>query len=105
MAVNLAVLLGPALAVELAFGEWIGAHPLGRRAIPRDATVTISAAPLYPGGDESIYRRDAVGFRGSGIDPAASASYPSAAARRTSFTCRTRRHGRQSRSDPCAGRS
>jgi len=29
IAVNLAVLAGLLLAAELAFGEWIGAHPLG----------------------------------------------------------------------------
>jgi lysophospholipase L1-like esterase len=70
IAVNLAVLLGLALAVELAFGEWIGTHPLGRLAIPRNVKITLSAAPLYSGGGEFIYRRDAMGFRGSGVDPA-----------------------------------
>jgi len=70
IAVNLAVLLGLALAAELAFGEWIGAHPLGQLAILRNVKVTISAAPLYPGGGEFIYQRDAFGFRGSGVDPA-----------------------------------
>lgn len=70
IAINLAVLLALALAGELVFGEWIAASPLGRLAVPRNVRVTISAAPLYPGGGEFLYRRDAMGFRGPGIDPA-----------------------------------
>src|SRR5215469_17755878 len=70
VAVNLAVLLGLAVAGELAFGEWITAHPLGRLTIPHNVKRTISAAPLYPGGTEFVYRRDAYGLRGSGVDPA-----------------------------------
>jgi len=70
VAVNLAVLLGLALAAELAFGKWVGAHPLGRLVIPRNVHVTLSAAPLYAGGGEFVYRRDAMGFRGPGVDPA-----------------------------------
>ena len=68
--VNLTVLVGLVLAAELIFGEWLGAHPLGQLAIARNVKVTISAAPLYPGGGEFIYERDALGFRGSGVDPA-----------------------------------
>src|SRR5260370_38617804 len=68
--VNLAVLLALALAGELVFGEWIAASPLGRLAVPRNVRVTISAASLYPGGGEFLYRRDAMGFRGPGVDPA-----------------------------------
>jgi hypothetical protein len=70
VAINLAVLLGLALAAELAFGAWVGAHPLGRLVIPRNVRVTLSAAPLYAGGGEFVYRRDAMGFRGPGVDPA-----------------------------------
>ena len=70
IAVNLTVLLGLVLAAELIFGEWLGAHPLGQLAIARNVKVTISASPLYPGGGEFIYQRDAMGFRGSGVDPA-----------------------------------
>lgn len=70
IAMNLAVLLALALAGELVFGEWIALSPLGRLAVPRNVRVTISAAPLYPGGGEFLYRRDAMGFRGPGIDPA-----------------------------------
>ncbi|HTY78184.1 MAG TPA: GDSL-type esterase/lipase family protein [Candidatus Bathyarchaeia archaeon] len=68
--INLAVLAGFLLAVEMAFGEWIGAHPLGALNIPRSIHATISAAPLYAGGKEFVYRRDAMGFRGPGVDPA-----------------------------------
>src|ERR1700687_2157611 len=70
IAVNLAVLLALALAGELVFGEWIAASPLGRFAVPRNVRVPISAASLYPGGGEFLYRRDAMGFRGPGVDPA-----------------------------------
>jgi hypothetical protein len=70
IAMNLAVLLAVALAGELVFGQWIAASPLGGLAVPRNVRVTISAASLYPGGGEFLYRRDAMGFRGPGIDPA-----------------------------------
>lgn len=70
IAVNLAVLLVLALVGELGLGQWIAANPLGRLAVPRNVKVTISAAPLYPGGREFLYRRDAMGFRGPGINPA-----------------------------------
>jgi lysophospholipase L1-like esterase len=68
--INLAVLLSLALAAELTFGQWIAASPLGRLAVPRNVNITISAASLYPGGGEFVYRRDAMGFRGPGVDPA-----------------------------------
>lgn len=68
--INLGVLLALALAAELVFGHWIGASPLGRLAVPRNVKVVVSAASLYPGGGEFLYRRDAMGFRGSRIDPA-----------------------------------
>jgi lysophospholipase L1-like esterase len=69
MAMNLVVLLVLALTAELVFGEWIGTGPLGRLAVPRHVKVVVSAAPLYPGGREFLYRRDAMGFRGPGVDP------------------------------------
>ena len=68
--INLVVLLTLIPVAELVFGQWIGASPLGRLAVPRNVNTTISAAPLYPGGGEFIYRRDAMGFRGPGVDPA-----------------------------------
>jgi lysophospholipase L1-like esterase len=70
IAVNLAVLLGLALFGELLFGDWIAASPLGHLAVPRNIDITLSAAPLYPGGGAFRYRRDAMGFRGPGMDPA-----------------------------------
>ena len=70
IAINLVLLLVLALAAELVFGQWIGASPLGRLAVPRNVEVTVSAAPLYPEGGEFVYQRDAMGFRGSGVDPA-----------------------------------
>jgi GDSL-like lipase/acylhydrolase family protein len=70
IAINLVVLLALALVGELVFGQWLGASPLGRLAVPRNVRTTVSAAPLYPGGGEFVYRRDAMGFRGAGVDPA-----------------------------------
>src|SRR6266436_2871215 len=70
IAINLGVLLVMAFTAELVFGEWIGAIALGRLAVPRNVKVVISAAPLYPGGGEFLYQRDAMGFRGAGVDPA-----------------------------------
>jgi hypothetical protein len=70
LAMNLVVLLVLALTAELVFGEWIGSSALGRLAVPRNLKVLVSAAPLYPGGGEFVYRRDALGFRGPGVDPA-----------------------------------
>ena len=70
IAMNLAVLLALALAAEASFGQWTVTSPLGRLAVPRNVKITISAVPLYPGGGEFVYRRDAMGFRGPGVDPA-----------------------------------
>ena len=67
---NVVVLLALALTAELVFGEWIGSGAPGRLAVPRNLKVVVSAAPLYPGGGEFLYRRDALGFRGPGVDPA-----------------------------------
>jgi len=69
VAINMVVLLSLALAAELVFGQWIAASPLGRLAVPRNVNIIISAGPLYAGGGEFVYRRDAIGFRGSGVDP------------------------------------
>ena len=68
--INLLVLFALALTAEALFGEWTVGNPQGRLAVPHNVKTTISAAPLYPGGREFVYRRDAVGFRGSGVDPA-----------------------------------
>ena len=70
IAINLGVLLALALTAELVFGEWIGASALGGLAVPRNVKVVVSPAPLYAGGGEFLYRRDAMGFRGPGVDPA-----------------------------------
>ena len=70
IAMNVGVLLILAIGAELAFGQWIMERPLGRLAVPRNVKKTVSAAPLYRGGTEFIYRRDAFGFRGATLDPA-----------------------------------
>jgi lysophospholipase L1-like esterase len=68
IAVNVGVLLVLALAAELIFGQWTTGRPLGRLAVPRNVKKTIAAAPLYRGGTEFVYQRDAFGFRGAGVD-------------------------------------
>src|SRR5258705_8763631 len=68
IAMNFVVLLVLALTAELVFGEWIANSALGRLAVPRNVKVVVSAASLYPGGGEFLYRRDAMGFRGPGVD-------------------------------------
>jgi lysophospholipase L1-like esterase len=70
VAMNIVVVLALALTTELVFGEWIGSSAPGRLAVPRNLKVVVSAAPLYPGGGDFLYRRDALGFRGPGVDPA-----------------------------------
>ena len=70
IAVNVGVLLMLALVGELIFGQWITGRPLGRLAVPRNVKKTRDTAPLYRGGSEFIYQRDAFGFRGAGVDPA-----------------------------------
>ena len=69
IAANVGVLLILALAAELIFGQWIAGRPLGRLAVPRNVKKTIAPAPLYRGGTEFVYQRDAFGFRGAGVDP------------------------------------
>src|SRR5262249_9728077 len=70
IATNVGVFLILAIGAELAFGQWIMERPLGRLAVPRNVKKTISAAPLYRGGTEFIYRRDAFGFPRATLDPA-----------------------------------
>jgi hypothetical protein len=68
IAANLALLLVLLVAAELGFGTWLSTDPLDRLGLPRDFATTISAAPLYPGGEAFAYRRDHWGFRGD-VDP------------------------------------
>ncbi len=70
-AVNVALLLAGLLAVELLFGGWLGHDPLDRLNLQRSSAIRIDATGLYPGGAPFTYRRDAWGFRGGGVDPAA----------------------------------
>jgi|AGTN01.1.fsa_nt_gi hypothetical protein len=69
LAVGFGLLVLAAVAAELAFGTWFRADPLAGLDLRRDSAVTVSAAPLYPGGAEFVYRRDHWGFRGPGIAP------------------------------------
>lgn len=66
----LAVLLVLAVIVELAFGTWFSKDPLDQSDLGRNSAMAVSAAALYPGGRDFIYRRDGWGFRGTGLDPA-----------------------------------
>lgn len=69
-AVNLALLVVLAIAAELAFGTWFSKEPLDQLGLVRNSTATVTAGPLYPGGGDVLYRRDAWGFRGAVADPA-----------------------------------
>lgn len=68
--VNLALLLGMAAVAELVFGTWFSKDPLDQLGLPRGTRTQVSAAPLYPGGGEFVYRRDRFGLRGPDRDPA-----------------------------------
>ena len=68
IAVNLLLLLFGVAVAELTFGTWFSDDPLDELGIPRDFSTTVSAASLYPGGGEFVYRRDHWGFRGD-VDP------------------------------------
>ncbi|HLO76667.1 MAG TPA: SGNH/GDSL hydrolase family protein [Magnetospirillum sp.] len=69
-AVNLGLLLAMVVIAELVFGTWFSKEPLDQLGLVRDMSTTISAGPLYPGGQDFTYRRDHWGFRGAGVDPA-----------------------------------
>lgn len=69
-AVSLALLLVLAVTAELTFGTWFTKDPLDRQGLLRNSTATVAAGTLYPGGYDFIYRRDAWGFRGAGLDTA-----------------------------------
>lgn len=69
-AINLGLLLVLALAAELLFGTWFSKEPLDQLGLVRNLDATIQAGPLYPGGQDFVYRRDRWGFRGAGIEPA-----------------------------------
>jgi len=71
LAVNLGLLALVALAGELMFGPWLSSDPLDKVSVPRDVKVGVTAAGLYPGGTEFLYRRDHWGLRGSGTPPQA----------------------------------
>ena len=71
LAVNLGLLALLALAGELIFGPWLSSDPLDQVSVPRDVAVRVTAAGLYPGGGEFVYRRDHWGLRDSGAPPEA----------------------------------
>lgn len=69
-AINLALLLVLAAAVELRFGGWRSRDPLDELSLPRDLRMVVDASGLYPGGAAFPYVRDHWGLRGGGTDPA-----------------------------------
>ncbi len=71
VAINVGLLLIGLLAVELTFGGWFSRDPIDHLNIARSSAIQVDATGLYPGGAPFTYRRDAWGFRGRGIDPAA----------------------------------
>ncbi len=68
--VNLLVLFGAAVVLELAFGTWFSTDPLEILNIQRNQTIHVDAAPLYAGGHKFTYERNRWGFRGNAIEPA-----------------------------------
>ena len=69
-AINLSLLLIGLVAVELIFGGWFSRDPIDHLNIPRSSAIQVDPSGLYPGGAPFTYRRDAWGFRGTGVDPA-----------------------------------
>ncbi|HZT86994.1 MAG TPA: SGNH/GDSL hydrolase family protein [Stellaceae bacterium] len=69
LAINLLVLLGLLIPVELAFGDWLSGRTISMLNV-RPNTLDVQQSPLYPPGTTITYRRDAYGFRGGTGDPA-----------------------------------
>jgi len=71
VAVNVLVLLGAAILLELFFGLWFSKDPLDALDIQRNVSVRVDPSPLYPGGRPFEFAKNRWGFRGGDIDPAA----------------------------------
>ncbi|MBR9970904.1 SGNH/GDSL hydrolase family protein [Magnetospirillum sulfuroxidans] len=69
VSINFGLLLVFLAAAEFLFGTWFSTDPLDQLGLPRGTSTIVSAKPLYPGGDEFVYRRDHWGFRGDHGDP------------------------------------
>jgi lysophospholipase L1-like esterase len=69
--INLLVLFALLVPIELVFGSWFspsGAISLSFGAAPN--MLRVFSSPVYPDRPTIVYRRDANGFRGPGVDPA-----------------------------------
>lgn len=68
--VNLVLLLGGALILELVFGTWFTPNRMRRLNIRTDIEVTFDTGHLFPSATgKSLYRRDKYGFRGAYPSP------------------------------------
>lgn len=69
LGVNFLILLIGLIAIELAFGGWIGGRELDRLNISRNVALRYAVGHLYDGAGEIVYKRDAWGLRGEYGDP------------------------------------
>lgn len=64
IAINLALLSGGLIILELAFGSWFDPRPAIPVRVPRNVEIVFDATNYYPGGGRFVYRRDRYGLRG-----------------------------------------
>lgn len=69
VAINVALILGVAIVVELVFGRWFSSGELFPPRIQRNVDITFDARNYYPDGSVFNYRRDRFGFRGKYENP------------------------------------
>lgn len=68
--INLLVLLALLVPIELIFGHWLSATGSISMLYGAPNILRVGPSPLYPDRPAMVYRRDANGFRGPGVDPA-----------------------------------
>jgi hypothetical protein len=68
--VNLLVLIVLLVPVELVFGNWFSATGSISLLYGAPNVLSVGPSPFYPDRPTIVYRRDANGFRGPGVDPA-----------------------------------
>jgi len=68
--INLLVLVALLVPIELIFGNWFSATGSISLSYGYPNLLRVFSSPLYPDRPTIVYRRDANGFRGPGVDPA-----------------------------------
>lgn len=68
--INLLVLLALLIPIELIFGNWFSAPGAIGLRYGTPNLVRVFPSPFYPDRPTIVFRRDANGFRGPGVDPA-----------------------------------